>query len=305
MQPWSLCCLSALRSWMYLSSQGCLDGGMCSHLFSAGWLRQKSCWLQGSGTTWHGPSPCAGPGHPPLPLVRHELPCQEKEECFGASWQLWGPCVIWPEGLTASPVCCVQESASGRLFLLTARQGELFQLEMLGSSLWETDYSQSCLTLLENRVGFVPLQLYDLQSNNICWCESPARQRTQSLGTGCSCSWFACRTDTLWEMRGESSVHLAPPKRTTFSIHLWSAAKCISAKVWRAAESHVSMWTTCRNMHRLCEGPCFTRVWTESHISLSNSPAVNGFSAQNPQAEGSLAAQLPVSFHDGSPAILP
>lgn len=195
---------------MYLHSGASWWWNVLFSLFLAGWLRQKSYSLQGAGL-----APCGmahhltrvqKQSHSPLQLVRRGLPCQEKEGCFGASWQLWGLSAIWPGVLTAWAICCLQDSASGLRFLLTARQQELFQLELLGSRLWEADYSESCLTLLENRVAFVPLQLSDLQNNNnICRCETPARQRARSPCVTCDGGLFAYRTDTVWEV-GEQTV---------------------------------------------------------------------------------------------------
>lgn len=191
--------------WMYLHSQNYLDGGMCSYpCFQLGGWGRSPADCKGLAL-----APCGMAHHlaqvqkrccSPLLLVSHGLPCQEKEGCFGAGWQFWGLSMIWLKVLRAQAICCLQESASGLRFLLTARQRERFQLEMLGSRLWEADYSQSYLTLLENRVGFVPLQLSDLQNNNgVCQCESPARQRVWSLCV------FACRTDMVRDM-GEQTV---------------------------------------------------------------------------------------------------
>lgn len=170
----------------------CLDGA-CALIPVFTWVVEAEAGADLKGLAWH---------HVVWPIILHSseampftspsgkswIPCQEKEGCFGASWQLWGLSRIWPEVLAAPAISCFAGGCLWPPFLDYSKTDRAISTAMIASRLWETDYSQSYLTLLSALEN----------NNNICQCESPVRQWAQSLSVRCGGVSFPAEQVHFW-----------------------------------------------------------------------------------------------------------
>lgn len=112
-------------------------------LISRGWLGTMQC----------GPSPCTVPKQCHSPLMD---PLPRKGRVF------WGQLASLTSlhDLARGPYSLSYLLLAGGClwppFLDYSKTARAISTAMIASRLWAADYSQSCLTLLENRVGFVP-----------------------------------------------------------------------------------------------------------------------------------------------------